>query len=59
MWFLSQDMYRSTPIRIWFKLGLLPFHNSVGVLETDLGIKFNKYVAVSKAYPQNDIGRDE
>ena len=47
-------------MRIWFKLGLRPFHNSVGVLETDLeGTKFNKYVAVSKAYPQNDIGRDE
>ena len=47
-------------IRIWFKLGLRPFHNSVGVLETDLeGIKFNKYVAVSKANLQNDIGRDE
>ena len=60
MWFLSQDMCRSTPDTKWYKLGLRPFHNSVGVLETDLeGIKFNKYVAVSKAYPQNDIGRDE
>ena len=47
-------------ILIWFKLGLHPFHNSVGVFETDLnGTKFSMYATVSKAYPQNDSGNDE
>ena len=60
MWYLFQTCAGAPQIRIRFKLGLRPFHNLVGVLETDLeGIKFNKYVAVSKANPQKDKGRDE
>ena len=40
--------------------GLTPFHNSVGVFETDLdGTKFSMYAAVSKAYPHNDSSNDE
>ena len=47
-------------ILIWFKLGLRPFHNYVGVFETYLdGTRFRLYAAVSKAYPQNDSGNDE
>ena len=47
-------------ILIWFKLGLRPDHNSVGVFGTDLdGTKFKMYIAVSKAYPQNEIDKDE
>ena len=39
------------------RLGFRPDHNSRGVLDIDLdGTRFSMYIAVSKAYPQKDIG---
>ena len=56
----SPSYARLPQILIWFKLGLRPDHNYVGVFRTDLdGTKFKRYIAVSKAYPQNEIGKDE
>lgn len=42
---------------ICLKLGFRPIHNSTGILERDLeGTKFNKYIALSRAYPQKSLG---
>ena len=59
-YFCTKTCAGAPQILIWFKLGLRPFHNSVGVFETDLDeTKFSMYAVVSKAYPQNDSGNDE
>ena len=47
-------------MRKWRKLGLRPFHNSKGVLGTDLeGTTFKIYTVVCNAYPQKVVGNDE
>lgn len=45
---------------IWCKLGLHPFYISKGVLGTELdGTMLRRYMVVSKAWPQNKIGKFE
>ena len=47
-------------MRICCKLGLRPIHISIGVKGTDLdGTRLRRYPAVSKAYPQKDVGTNE
>ena len=47
-------------MRTWCKPGLRPVHILIGVKGTDFdGTRLRRYHAVSKAYPQKDVGSVE